>query len=98
MIVTIKPINIKGYKRIFGDCILYFVVRKINPICGDTINKHTNGILKGELGIKKDFENSIICGDWIDELKKLPDNIVHCCVRGCLKIINEKERLKWRIM
>ena len=27
-----------------------------------------------------EFENTIICGDWIMELKKLPDNIFHCCV------------------
>ncbi len=24
--------------------------------------------------------NKIICGDWIEELKKLPDGIFHCCV------------------
>jgi DNA modification methylase len=24
--------------------------------------------------------NKIICGDWIKELKKLPDKVFHCCV------------------
>ena len=26
------------------------------------------------------FENQIICGDWIEALKGLPDNVFHCCV------------------
>lgn len=27
-----------------------------------------------------EYINKIICGDWITELKKLPDGIFHCCV------------------
>ena len=27
-----------------------------------------------------EFVNKIICGDWIEVLKSLPDNIFHCCV------------------
>ena len=27
-----------------------------------------------------ELENKIICGDWIEVLKGLPDNVFHCCV------------------